>query len=117
MINKDKKSPPNKKNNRRDIYQGNIRLKIESEENHIEVSRFCDILKNFNSLRILSYNWSEKEGLNIIISLRDSIPLDEILLQIPQVKIVDSNKKSVTVVLNTNLSETSKPAIGEALAA
>ena len=89
----------------KETYQGEIRLKIETSEDHLEVSRFCDVLKEISDLRILSYNWSEKEGLNICISLKDLTTLDEKLLRIPLVEKVDSDKKSLTVVLGQNVSD------------
>ena len=91
----------------KETYEGEIRLNIETTEDHIEVNRFCDILKEISDLRILSYNWSEKEGLNICISLKDPTTLDEKLLQIPLVEKVDSDKKSLTVVLGQSAQEES----------
>ena len=102
MASKDKKSKPKEKATLIETYQGEIRLKIETAEDHIEVNRFCDILKEMSNLRILSYNWSEKEGLNIFISLKDPTTLDEKLLRIPLVEKVNSKKKSLTVVLGPN---------------
>ena len=107
MASKEKKSKPKEKATLIETYQGAIRLKIETTEDHIEVNRFCDILKEMSNLRILSYNWSEKEGLNICISLKDPTTLDEKLLQIPLVEKVNSKKKSLTVVLGPNPSDKS----------
>ena len=112
MRNKDKKSKSNGKNTGPNIYQGDIRLTIESAEDYNEVNRFYEILKAIGNLSIVSYNWSEKKGLNIMISLKDSIALEDILLQIPQVEQVYSKKKMITVVFNTTLLETSTPVLG-----
>ena len=111
MRKKDKKSKLNGKNTRPAIHQGEIRLKIESEENHIEVSRFCDTMVKNRNLRIISHNWSEKEGLNIFISVKEPMPLADTLRQIPQVEKVSHAKKSLTVVLNTAQLESSTPTL------
>ena len=111
MLGKDKKKKSNGKNHTADTYQGQIRLKIESAGNHIEISRFCDTIKKIRNLSIISYNWSEKEGLNIFISLKDPTPLDDTLLQIPQVERISREKKSLTVVFNTDLLESSTRAL------
>ena len=98
---RNKKSHSKEKYARPDTYQGDIRLQIESAENYLEVTRFYEILKKVDNLSIVSYNWSEKEGLNIIISLKKPKPLGDILLKIPQVQLVEGNKKTLTVTLNT----------------
>jgi hypothetical protein len=107
MKSKDKKSNPKEKTSVAVNRQGEVRLKIETSEDHVEVNRFCEILKEISNLSIKSYNWSEKEGLNIFISLKDPMSLDEKLLRIPLVKKVDSGRKSLTVVLGDNLSDNS----------
>jgi hypothetical protein len=62
-------------------------------------------LKTIDKLKIASYTWSEKKGLIITISLKDAVPLGDILRQMPLVGQVYKKKKDIIVVLNTPLSE------------
>ena len=103
------------KNNGKQIssedFVGNINLRIESAGDHTQVDQFCLYLKTIDNLRISSYNWSEKKGLKIIISLKDAVPLGDILCQMPLVGQIYKKKKDITVVLNTPLSDTMPPVI------
>ena len=90
---------------------GAINLRIESAEDYTQVDQFCLYLKTINKLKISSYNWSEKKGLIIIISLKDAVQLCDILRQMPLVGQVYKKKKDIVVVLNTPLSETMPPVI------
>ena len=92
-----------------ETFQGNIQLQIESADDYIQVNQFCEHLKGFRNLRIISYSWSESKGLIIIISLPDAAPLGDMLRQIPMVEQVYKNKKKIAVVLNTNNLETASP--------
>lgn len=87
-------------------FTGDIHLKIEEAENHTQVDRFCFYLKSIDNLRISSYNWSESQGLVISISLKDTVPLGDILRKMPLVEQVymKKKKKAITVVLNTSTS-------------
>ena len=90
---------------------GDIRLQIESAENFTQVDQFCLYLKTIDNLKISSHNWSEKKGLIIIISLKDAIPLGDMLRQMPLVGQVYKKRKDINVVLNTSISETMPPVI------
>jgi hypothetical protein len=88
---------------------GNINLQIESAEDHTQVDEFCLHLKKIDNLRISSYNWSEKKGLKIVISLKDAVPLGDVLRQMPLVGQVYKKKKDIAVVLITPVSDTTSP--------
>ena len=92
-------------------FVGNINLRIESAGDHTQVDQFCLYLKTIDNLRISSYNWSESKGLIIIISLKDAVPLGDILRQMPLVGQIYKKKKDITVVLNTPLLDTMPPVI------
>ena len=105
----------NHRNNEKQVgseeFIGNINLRIESAEDHTQVNQFCLYLKTIDNLKIKSRNWSEKKGLIIIISLKDAVPLGDMLRQMPLVGQVYKKRKFITVVLNTQLSETMPPVI------
>jgi hypothetical protein len=89
-------------------FSGDIRMHIESAENYIQVNQLCLHLKTINNLKISSYNWSEKEGLFISLHLRDSVPLGDVLDQMPIVEQAYRNKKKeITVELNHSFPEAS----------
>jgi hypothetical protein len=91
-------------------FSGDIRMHVESAENYIQVNRLCLHLKTINNLKISSYNWSEKEGLVISLYLRDSVPLGDVLGQMPIVEQAYKNKKKeITVELNNSFSEATSP--------
>ena len=92
-----------------DTFQGNIQLQLESADNYIQVNQFCEYLKTFSNLRIISYSWSESKGLIIIISLPQAAPLGDMLRQIPMVEQAYKKKKKIAVVLNTTPLETASP--------
>ena len=114
-----KKESNEKKDNRNkgkevcsEDFFGDIHLRIESAENHIQVDQFCEYLKTINNLKITSHNWSEKKGLIISVSLKDAVPLGDILRQMPLVgQVFKKKKKDITVVLKTDISETIPPII------
>ena len=112
------------KNNGKEVgsedFIGNINLLIESAEDHTQVNEFCLYLKAIDNLKISSHNWSEKKGLIISISLKDTVPLGDILRQMPLVGEMYKKKKDITVVLKTSVSDTMPPVItasGEVVAA
>ena len=93
------------------IYHSKISAHIESAENHIQVNQLCLHLKTINHLKISSYNWSEAKGLIIMVSLKDVIPLGDVLRQMPLVdQVYKKKKKDITVVLNS-FSEMKTPAL------
>jgi len=92
-------------------FSGDINLRIESAEDHTQVDQLCLYLKTIDNLKISSYNWSESKGVTIIISLKDAIPLGDMLRKMPLVGQVFKKKKDVTVVINSSLSETMPPVI------
>lgn len=111
MRNKGKNRKSSGKKSTPVTYQGEIRLKIETAKDHIEISRFCEILKETGNLRIISYNWSEKEGFIIYVFLNEPVHLHDILQSIPLVEKVDDDKKFLSIVLNTALLESSTSAL------
>ena len=95
-----------------EYFSGDIRMHVESAENYIQVNQLCMHLKTVNNLTISSYNWSEKEGLVISLSLKDSVPLRDVLDQIPMIEHAYKNRrKEITVELNNSFQETSAPVL------
>jgi hypothetical protein len=94
-----------------DTFRGNIRLQLESADNYTQVNQFCEHLKTFRSLRIISYSWSEAKGLIIIVSLLESAALGDMLCQIPMVEQVYKKKKNIVVMLNATPTETASPLV------
>jgi len=83
-----------------ELYEGYVRLEIESSEDFKQINQFRKCLKAVENLRIASSNWSEEEGLMIIVSLRSPIPLGGILSQMPIVEQVYKKHKNIVTVLN-----------------
>ncbi len=83
-----------------ELYEGYVRLEIESSEDFKQVNQFRKCLKAVENLRIASSNWSEEEGLMIIVSLRSPVPLGGILSQMPMVEQVYKKRKNIVTVLN-----------------
>ena len=106
-----KKANQAKNPSKKVMYSGNIRLKVENAEDYIQVNRFCETLKVLSNMRIVSYNWSEKEGLNITISLKQPIPLEDILMLLPMIDKIYKKKKDIIVVLNCYSPETILPVL------
>lgn len=88
-------------------FSGDIRMHIEAAENYIQVNQLCLHLKTMNNIEISSYNWSEKEGLVIYLSLKNPVPLSDVLDRIPMVEQTYKNKrKEITVELNNSVPVT-----------
>jgi hypothetical protein len=111
LKNKNDKRKKNPKSLGSQAFQGNIRLQLESADSYTQVNKFCEYLKTFRNLRIISYSWSESKGLIIIISLQESAPLGDMLRQIPMVEQVYKRRKNIAVVLNTAPPETASPLV------
>ena len=93
-------------------FSGDIRMHIESAENYIQVNQLCMHLKTVKNIEISSYNWSEKEGLVISLSLKDSVPLGDVLEQIPMVEqAYKKRRKEIIVELNNYIWETCAPVL------
>ena len=102
----------NKNNNNREHFTHDVRLHVESAENYIQINQLCLHLETNHNIKISSYNWSEKEGLVISLSLKDSIPLVDVLEQIPMVEQSYRNKsREITVELNGAFSAANTPAL------
>jgi hypothetical protein len=102
----------NKNKSGQEQFSGDVRMHVESVENYIQVNQLCLQLKKFNNVKISSFNWSEKEGLVISLSLKDSVPLSDILEQIPLVEqSYKSKKREITVELNDSFSTTPAPVL------
>lgn len=106
-----KKSDQTKNKSKKVMYSGNIRLKIENAEDYIQVNRFCETLKVLSNMSIVSSNWSEKEGLTITISLKQQIPLEDILMLLPMIDKIYKKKKDIIVALNCYSPETMLPVL------
>jgi hypothetical protein len=97
----------NKNNYSQEHFTGDIRLHVKSAENYVQVNQLCLHLETNNNIKISSYNWSEKEGLVISLTLKDSVPLGDVLEQIPLVEQSYKNKnREITVELNDTFSTT-----------
>lgn len=105
------KSKKNKNSIGADVFQGNVRLQLESADDYTHVNQFCEYLKTYRNLRITSYSWSEAKGLIITIYLQEAAPLGDILRQIPMVAQIYKRKKNIVVVMNPVLTETATPAL------
>ncbi len=88
-----------------ELHEGYVRLEIESAEDFKQINQFQECLKAVENLRITSSNWSEEEGLMIIVSLRSPIPLGGILNQMPIVEQVYKKHKNIVTVLNGSAVE------------
>ncbi len=84
-----------------ELYEGEVRLKIKSSEDFKQVDRFSEYLKTVENLEIASYNWSEHDGLMMVVSLQSPMPLGIILSQISMVKQVYQKHHNIVAVLNT----------------
>ena len=93
-------------------YDGEIHLRLVSVEDYTQVDRLCQDLQTISCLEIVARTWSEKNGLEISIRLKDPVPLAERLRQMTPVEEVYRTKKRViTVVLNNILGGTTSPLI------
>ena len=99
-IMKNNKNTPNSEN-----FYGNIRLYVESAENHTQVDQLCQYLNTVDNLKITSYDWSEKEGLVISFLLKEPTQLGVKLGEIDLVNQVYNKKNDITVVLNNTFTE------------
>jgi len=106
-----KKSNQTKDKSQKVMYSGNVRLKMENAEDHIQINRFCETLKILSNMSVVSINWSEKEGLTINISLKQQIPLEDILMLLPMIDKVYKKKKDIIVVLNCYSPEAILPTL------
>jgi len=103
---KNNKNTPDSKN-----FYGNIRLYVESAENHTQVDQLCQYLNTIDNLKITSYGWSEKKGLVISFSLKEPTPLGVKLGEINLVNQVYNKKNDFTVVLNNIFTEKAPPVL------
>jgi len=87
-------------------FVGDIRLHIESAEDFTQLEEFYQKLKMINNLEIIFYIWSKTTGFAILVSLKDNIPLVDILGQMKMVAgAYRKTKKDIIVKLNMNYSE------------
>ena len=111
MRQENKQSSTNHKQPNSVMYSGNLRLKFEKVDEYIQVDRFCGILKVLTNMKVNSYSWSEKEGLNISISLKDPLPLEEIIQRLPMIEKITKKKKELIVTLNCHSADTIFPVL------
>ena len=111
MRQKNKQSHPKQEKINKIMYSGNVQLKFENVGDYIQVNRFCEILKILTNMKVNSYQWSEKEGLNISISLKDPLPLEEIIQRLPMIESITKKKKEVIIVFNCYSPETVFPVL------
>ena len=89
---------------------GHICMRLESVEDYTQVNKFCQYLETINNLEITSRSWSEEEGLEVFIWLKDPFPLADKLRQSSLVDEVYKTKKKVyTVVFNNPAGSTISP--------
>lgn len=84
-----------------EMYQGDVRLEIKSSEDFDQLNLFRECLKTVESLKIALNNWSEDEGLFMVVSLDKPVPLGHILSQMPMVAQIYQKRKNFVAVLNT----------------
>lgn len=105
----DKQSLSNDVKPKWEMYSGDVRIKLEKVEDYIQVNRFCEILRVLTNMKITSYNWSEKGGLNITISLKDPLPLEDTIERLPMIESITKKKKEIIIVFNCYSPETVFP--------
>ena len=86
-----------------ELYEGEVRLKIKSSEDYRQVDQLSEYLKMVENLKIASYNWSEHDGLMMVVSLQSPMPLGIILSQISMVKQVYQKHHNIITVLDTSV--------------
>lgn len=86
-----------------ELYEGEVRLKIKSSEDYKQVDQLSEYLKMVENLKIASYNWSEHDGLTMVVSLQSPMPLGIILSQISIVKQVYQKHHNIITVLNASV--------------
>ena len=102
------KSKSNGKKPGDDAPTGSIRLKLKPAAYYKEMIHFYGILETLDDLKIVSHQWSET-SLDVLVSLNNVIPVDEILKKIPMVVGVHAEKEYTTVVLNHYSPDTVLP--------
>ena len=103
-----------KKDKRTDLgkFYGEIRLRLESVDDFIQVDKLCKDLETISCLEIMARTWSERKGLELFLWLKDPVPLGDQLRQMTSVEEVRKTKKRViTVVMNNSLGGTGSPRI------
>ncbi len=86
-----------------ELYEGEVRLKIKSSEDYKQVDQFSEYLKMVENLEIASYNWSEHDGLMMVVSLQSPMPLGIILSQLSMVEQVYQKHHNIITVLSTSV--------------
>ena len=69
-----------------DLYEGNAWLEIKSLEDYKQIDQFIECLRLLENIRIKSFNWSENEGVTVVVSLQNPLPLGDILSQMPMIE-------------------------------
>ena len=69
-----------------DLYEGNAWLEIKSLEDYKQIDQFIQCLRLLDNIRIKSFNWSENEGVTVVVSLQNPLPLGDILCQMPMIE-------------------------------
>jgi putative nucleotidyltransferase with HDIG domain len=83
-----------------ELYEGNVQLAIKSSfEGFDQINQFRKYLRAVENLRIALDSWSENEGIVLVVSLQEPIPLFSILSKIPVVEQVYKESKKIVVVL------------------
>ena len=89
-----------------DYFFGDVRLHIESSDNFTQLEEFYQKLKTIRNLEVVFYTWSEINGLAILVSLTDSVPLVDKLQQMNIVaKVYKKTRKDIIVALNSSYVE------------
>jgi hypothetical protein len=67
------------------LCEGNIQLEITPFESFSQINKYKKYLATIKDLQIVEENWSEEEGLNILVSVRVPLDLGRLLEDMPEV--------------------------------
>lgn len=74
-----------------ELCEGNIQLEITPFESFSQINKYKKYLATIKDLRIVEENWSEDEGLNILVSVQVPLALGRLLEDMPEVARVQLN--------------------------
>jgi hypothetical protein len=74
-----------------EVYEGDVQLEITPFESFSQIGKYKKYLATIKDIKVVSENWSEEEGFNIVVSVRVPLVLGRILLDMPEVARVKLN--------------------------
>ncbi len=74
-----------------EVCEGDVQLEIKPFESFRQINKYTKYLSTIENLRIVSENWSEEEGFNIIVSAQVPLALGRLLQDMPEVARVHIN--------------------------